>query len=206
MIDHIPGVKDRGEFKEFLKKAMQAEDTVSLCLLDVDQFLEVNEEHGDEVGDQLLILLAEALRESAESNGWTVGRIGGDEFAVYMPGASLEKAFLQAEGLRVELVRRAESAFPAFKPTFSAGVANYPRDAKETAGLMRQAEHALYQAKEAGRNTVGLPAREEMVMRSCYYNTTQLSRLKKLAEGLKKKESVLLREALDDLLRKYDVK
>jgi diguanylate cyclase len=73
-------------------------------------------------------------------------------------------------------------------------------------GLMRQADHALYQAKESGRNAVGLPAREEMVLRSCYYNTAQIARLKKLAEGLKKKESVLLREALDDLLRKYDVK
>lgn len=206
VIDHLPGVKDRGEFKESLKKAMKAEETLTLCLLDVDQFLEVNEQYGDEVGDQLLILVAEALRESAESDGWTVGRIGGDEFALYMPGVGLEKGFLQAEGLRVELVQRAEAAFPAFKPTFSFGVANTPRDAKDLDGLMRQAEHALYQAKEAGRNGVGLPAREEMVMRSCYYNTAQLSRLKKLAEGLKKKESVLLREALDDLLRKYDVK
>ena len=44
-----------------------------------------------------------------------------------------------------------------------------------------------------------------MVLRSCYYTTSQVARLKKLAEQLKKKESVLLREALDDLLRKYDV-
>lgn len=41
-------------------------------------------------------------------------------------------------------------------------------------------------------------------MRSCYYTTTQVTRIKRLAEGLKRKESVLLREALDDLLRKYD--
>ncbi len=63
----------------------------------------------------------------------------------------------------------------------------------------------MFQAKEAGQNSVGLPGREEMVLRSCYYTTSQVARLKKLAEKLKKEESVLLREALDDLLRKYDI-
>lgn len=79
------------------------------------------------------------------------------------------------------------------------------RDAKDPDGLRQQAAQALYQAKEAGRNGVALPSREEMVLRSCSYTTSQVARLKKLAEQVKKKESVLLREALDDLLRKYDV-
>lgn len=206
VIDHLPGIMVRGEFKDSLKKTIGAEETLTVGMLDVDQFMEINEQVGDEAGDRLLLLLAEALRESAEANGWTVGRIGGDEFAIAMPGVSLEKGFLQMEALRMELVRRAAAAFPDFQATFSIGVANVPRDAKDVTALMRQAEHALYQVKEAGRNAVGLPTREEMVLRSCYYNTAQLGRLKKLAEQLKKKESVLLREALDDLLRKYDVK
>lgn len=206
MIDHLPGVMDRGDFKDAVRKALTAEETLTLAVVDVDQFLEINEEAGEEVGDQVLVLIAETLREGAEAQGWVVARIGGDEFAVYMPGTGLEKGFLQMEQLRNHLVSRLEAHFPQFKPTCSIGVANYPRDAKDVTGLMRQADHALFQVKESGRNGVGLPSREEMVLRSCYYTTAQLARLKKLAEGLKKKESVLLREALDDLLRKYDAK
>ena len=206
MIDHLSGIMVRGEFKDSLKKALGEEETLTLGMLDIDQFMEINEQAGEEVGDRILALLAETLRESIGANGWSVGRIGGDEFAVAMPGVSLEKGFLHMEALRMDLVRRAAAEFPELQPTFSIGVANFPRDAKDVTALMRQADHALYQVKEAGRNAVGLPTREEMVLRSCYYNTAQLSRLKKLAEQVKKKESVLLREALDDLLRKYDVK
>ncbi|MFZ5814736.1 MAG: diguanylate cyclase domain-containing protein [Bacillota bacterium] len=206
MIDHLPGILGRGEYKDALKRALAAEETLTLGHLDVDQFLEINEQRGEEAGDQLLLLLAEALHEAAQAGGWVVGRIGGDEFSICMPGVTLEKGFLQMEALRQELARRAGQAYTEFSPTFSIGVANYPRDAKDVTGLMRQADTALYQVKEAGRNAVGLPSREEMILRSCYYNASQLARLKKLAEQLKKKESVLLREALDDLLRKYDVK
>jgi len=58
--------------------------------------------------------------------------------------------------------------------------------------------------KEMGRNQVALAPNEEMVMKSCYYPSTAVRQLKILVEQLKKKESVLLREALNDLLRKYD--
>ena len=63
---------------------------------------------------------------------------------------------------------------------------------------------SLYAAKEQGGNTVGLPPAEDMVLRSSYYSRAQLGRLRSLGDRLKKKEAVLLREALDDLLRKYE--
>ena len=70
---------------------------------------------------------------------------------------------------------------------------------------MRKADLALYAAKkEQGGNAIGLTPSDEMVLRSSYYGVAQLGRLRALAERLKKKEAVLLREALDDLLRKYD--
>ncbi|MHB1681294.1 MAG: GGDEF domain-containing protein, partial [Bacilli bacterium] len=58
--------------------------------------------------------------------------------------------------------------------------------------------------KELGGNRVGLPQPEEMVMKSCYYSSARLRRLKLVAEKEARPESVLLREALDDLLKKYD--
>jgi len=206
VIDLIPGIMDRGPFRDSLKKAIATEETLSLALMDADSFMELNELQGEEAGDRLLLLLGAVLSANAQAYGWQVGRIGGDEFALFLPGVTLERAFLAMEALRAELVQKMNGPFDPIKPTFSIGVVNCPRDAKDVSGLFRQAENALFQAKEAGRNQVALPAKEEMVLRSCYYTTTQLARLKKLAEQAKKKESVLLREALDDLLRKYDVK
>jgi len=85
------------------------------------------------------------------------------------------------------------------------GVAQYPRDAKDARGLLQAADAALATAKESGRNQVALPPNEEMVMKSCYYPASSMRRLRALAERLGRKDSPLLREALDDLFRKYDV-
>ena len=83
--------------------------------------------------------------------------------------------------------------------TASIGVANVPRDAKNADDLLRKADVALYSAKEQGGNAVGLTPGDEMVLKSSYYGVAQVARLKALAERQKKKEAVLLREALDDL-------
>jgi plasmid stabilization system protein ParE len=88
--------------------------------------------------------------------------------------------------------------------TLTIGVAQHPRDAKDARDLIAAANAALAAAKEAGRNQVALPPTEDMVMKSCYYPAGSLRKLKILAERLSRKESRLLREALDDLLRKYD--
>ncbi len=88
--------------------------------------------------------------------------------------------------------------------TASIGVANYPRDAKNADELARKAGLALYAAKEQGGDAVSLTPGENMILRSSYYAAPQLGRLRTLAERMKKKEAALLREALDDLLRKYD--
>jgi len=86
----------------------------------------------------------------------------------------------------------------------SVGVANIPRDAKLPEDLLRKADLALYAAKEQGGDSVGLTPGEDMVLKSSYYSAAQLARLKSLAERKKTKEAVLLREALAELLRKYD--
>jgi predicted signal transduction protein with EAL and GGDEF domain len=137
-----------------------------------------------------------------------VGRIGGDEFAIVLPGVPLEQAFLEMDRLRAAVHELADllPAQKAYRPSISAGVASYPRDVRRVEDLIARADQALWQAKETGRNQVALPTPEDMILKSNYYTAAQLGRLKKLAEAKKKRESVLLREALDDLLRKYDVK
>jgi len=69
---------------------------------------------------------------------------------------------------------------------------------------MRKADLALYAAKDQGGGAVALTPGDDMILKSSYYSSAQLGRLRSLAERMKKKEAVLLREALDDLLRKHE--
>jgi diguanylate cyclase (GGDEF)-like protein len=196
---------DAGAFGGLMAKAFEKEAAGALLLLDLDNFHQVNVQAGRETGDKVLRAAMAVLKKWAEPGDWRVGRIGGDEFALFGAGTSLETAFLRAEKLRTELDAALAKATPkGLKVTASIGVAAAPRDAKTHAELMRQADLALYAAKEQGADTVALAPGDEMVLKSSYYTAAQLGRLKGLAERQKKKESVLLREALDELLRKYD--
>ena|SRR5438874_6915418 len=192
-------------FSAALERAATDGAGVSVLLVDLDDLMTLNEKAGREAGDKAIAAAARALTSFAKAERWAFGRIGGDEFALAAPAIPLETAFLRAEQVRTTVNAALRKAVPArFAATATIGVANLPRDAKTTEQLMRKADLALYSAKEQGGNAVGLPPPEDMVLRSSYYSRAQLGRLRSLGERLKKKEAVLLREALDDLLRKYE--
>ncbi|CAA9261541.1 MAG: diguanylate cyclase/phosphodiesterase (GGDEF & EAL domains) with PAS/PAC sensor(s) [uncultured Chloroflexi bacterium] len=207
-VDRLTGLLEGASFREELQRVAQGADLLTLGLLDADNFKELNDTHGHAAGDALLTAVGQRLKALAEQAGGVAGRIGGDEFAVVLPGVSLESGFLQMERFRagVTAVEGLVPEVPGYRPSISIGVANYPRDVKSAGDLLARADQALWQAKEAGRNQVALPTVEEMVMKTCYYTTAQIGRLKRLAEKRSVTESSLLREALDDLLRKHDVK
>jgi diguanylate cyclase len=186
-------------------KAVAAEPVTSLLQIDLDDFAGINDELGRDAGDRVLGAAVTALEAAAKAHSWSFVRVGGDEFALVAPGLGLEQAFLRADALRQALGDAITEALSDGRTsTASIGVANVPRDAKTAEELMRKADLALYAAKEQGGNAVGLTPGDEMILKSSYYGTAQLARLKALAQRVKKKEAVLLREALDDLLRKYD--
>lgn len=201
-IDTLTGLPNRAALGPELDRLVAAGEPVALAVLDLDHFLEVNSAFGHDVGDQLLIGLAALLKESVPQG---VYRISGDEFGAVLPGLSLEQAFLRMESLRASVHGHSFGLPDGREVTVTIGVAQCPRDARDRQGLMKAAGAALMAAKETGRNQVALPPNEEMVMKSCYYSAAAIRRLKALAEELRRKESVLLREALDDLLRKYDI-
>jgi diguanylate cyclase len=207
-LDQLTGLHLGPAFRRALEAAVDALDTVTLAAIDTDKFKELNDLHGHTAGDELLRALGQRLQRLAGETRGFAGRIGGDEFAVALPGISLEHGFLQMERFRAEVtaVTGLVPSVPEYRLSISVGVANYPRDVRNASDLFSRADQALWSAKEAGRNQVVLPSVEEMVLKTNYYTSTQLARLKRLAESRKAKESVLLREALDDLLRKYDVK
>ena len=86
----------------------------------------------------------------------------------------------------------------------SGGVAEYPSDGADWHEILRKADEALYRAKQLGRNRICLPASSQMVTKTSHFTQTQLEKLSDLARRANKSEAYLLREGLDDLLRKYD--
>jgi diguanylate cyclase (GGDEF)-like protein len=190
---------------EVVEQKLAAEPVTSLFQIDLDDFAGINSELGRDAGDSVLTAAFATLQTATGAAGWPLIRVGGDEFAVVAPGLGLEQAFLRADALRRELGEAMTAALPDGRgATASIGVANVPRDAKNAEDLRRKAELALYSAKEQGGDAVGLTPGDEMVLKSSYYGVGQLGRLRSLAQRHQKKEAVLLREALDDLLRKYD--
>ncbi|TMB95875.1 MAG: GGDEF domain-containing protein [Chloroflexi bacterium] len=186
------------------KQAREKGDPVTLLLVDLDSLHELNVTHGRDEGDRAINASLAALAKNAKGERWTLGRVGGDEFALLAPGVATEAAFLRADAIRRELDSAMAKALRRGKVTASIGVASSPRDAKSPDELMRKADLALYAAKGQGGGAVALTPGDDMILKSSYYSSAQLGRLRSLAERMKKKEAVLLREALDDLLRKHE--
>jgi len=127
---------------------------VGIALVDIDHFKRVNDEHGHQVGDQVLVEAARRLVESRRETD-AVGRIGGEEFLVILPDAETEAALSVAERLRETM-----AATPVPTPagplplTISIGVAATTGGLEIADFLVSQADRALYRAKEEGRNRV----------------------------------------------------
>jgi diguanylate cyclase (GGDEF)-like protein len=195
-------VPDREALKGALEEGIAAGEGVALAILDVDHCSRLWEQFGPEAGSRILERLTSLLREAAPG---ALYEIAGDAFGIVLPGMTLEQAFLRMEELRrrVAEAREALGLPDQQEVTIALGVAHCPRDARDDEALMRAAFAGLMVAKEQGGNRVALAPSEEMIMKSCYYSATSVRNLKALTERLGRKESALLREALDDLLRKY---
>jgi len=206
--NQLTGLPEREALRRALNGPIGAGENVAIAHLDMDSFHGINVDFGSEVGDRVLQALASLLESEAAAAGGTAYHFSGDEFALLLPGHTLEQAFLRMEGFRARVQGSAERfGIPDGRlVTVTIGVAQYPRDGKDVESLFKAADAALLTAKELGRNAIGLPPNEEMVMKTCYYPAGTVRKLKTLAERVSRKESVLLREALDDLLHKYDTR
>lgn len=129
---------------------------LSLVVLDLDHFKQVNDTYGHEMGDQVLTRLATLIRESLRSSDEAC-RYGGEEFVILIPGASAAVSRARVEAILAafgEEVFESETQPPLTGLGFSAGVANAPHDSQTTDTLFKMADKALYQAKRAGRKRV----------------------------------------------------
>ena len=160
MIDGLTGLLNRTGFDavaaETLEETRRLGQPVSALSCDIDAFRRLNERYGHEAGDRALKNLAEVLEESIGRRSAILGRQGGDEFAILLPGIDLKAAISIAEGLCEACEARALVQQDwAAKFTISIGVGTEASGASDLGGLLRQTDAALYRAKRAGGNQVG---------------------------------------------------
>ncbi len=170
LTDPLTGLGNHRHFHERLQRELVAAEEagmpLSLCLIDVDDFKQINDHRGHPAGDRVLSQVAARLRQGGEAF-----RLGGDEFAVLLPdhdeATALETATSIVERLRSMKLEHSEPV------TVSAGLATFPVQGVGRDELIRLADSALYWAKEHGKNRVRI-YRPEVV---------ELAELKKLASS-----------------------
>jgi len=141
---------------EAIHKAEVQQTPVSLFLFDLDHFKKLNDKYGHLTGDRVLQGTAEVLRRVVR-DGDVAARWGGEEFLVILPDTPKEGAWKAAEKVRKALeiqVFQDEDGKPVTKVTLSGGVATFPEDGRQQSELVAEADKALYQAKQTGRNRV----------------------------------------------------
>ena len=151
--DELTGVASRRAFLTVFDQYSASGEHLAVALFDIDHFKQVNDRYGHPVGDEVLRRIA-ALAEGCIRDRDLVGRLGGEEFAVLMPGASLDQAVAVGERLR-RACQDAEHPH-GISVTISLGVA--AGEGRDASFLLREADAALYRAKFEGRNCLRLAA------------------------------------------------
>ena len=177
-------------------------EVVAIALIDCDKFDHINKDFGGDEGDRVLIEAGKYIRDSLPE-GAKVYRIGGDEFGIIFRGTmEREEIFLFLNDLKDNYSVRTPDGE---RQTITIGMATAFEDAGRCAELVRKADGALFRAKVAGGNRVAMAKEEKMVPKTSHFTQDQLQRLAKLSKREGVGEAILLREALDLLLKKYDI-
>ena len=157
--DPLTGLLNARAYREgseqALAQAQRAGQPRAVLFVDLDHFKAVNDCHGHAAGDEVLRRVAGQLRSRVRRSDF-VGRIGGEEFSLFLPGASLSDALRVAEQLRsgIEALAIDIGDGKTLRVTASIGVAGADRPGDSVGELHRHADAAMYRAKAAGRNRV----------------------------------------------------
>ena len=156
--DPLTGIPNRRYVDEIARgecsRATRHKTLLSVALVDIDLFKEVNDRYGHKAGDEALVQLGDLARRSCR-RGDVVGRYGGDEFLFVLPKADLRAALKFANRFRANVANHVFSLSPeaSTRMTVSTGVAELdPAAAQKPSALIKQSDEALYEAKAKGRN------------------------------------------------------
>ena len=186
--DGLTGLPNRDLFRrridEALAEAQQRRTGVSVLLLDLDRFKEINDTLGHQSGDLLLQALAKRL-ETLIRDTDTVARLGGDEFAIVSPGAGDEgDAFVLAERIRAGLEAPFALAGLTVEVEASVGIALYPDHGDDVEALIRHADVAMYNGKKTHRPMLYSPKDD-------HYSSDRLALVGELRRAIANRELVI---------------
>jgi diguanylate cyclase len=160
--DPLTGLSNRKNFEQTLAQAiamlssMPEQPPFSVLLIDIDHFKQFNDLHGHQIGDDVLRLIAQALKESVKGQDMAA-RYGGEEFTVLLPETGLDGAKVVAENIRTAIGRKAlrkrSTGESLGRVTVSIGAVEH-QHGENSETLVYRADRLLYSAKQAGRNVV----------------------------------------------------
>lgn len=158
--DELTGVYNRAfledAFENFFEISKNNNKPLSLFMIDIDNFREINESFGQDAGDRVLLEIVRLIRGLISSHG-IIARYGGDEFCILLPEADLRQALEIAEQIRNAVMKLDFSRFGGGKKipiTTSIGISSFPETAHDMESFKKGADDALYRAKNEGRNKV----------------------------------------------------
>jgi len=155
--DKLTQIYNRLHLENILAKETQRAnrygEIYSVIIIDIDYFKSVNDNHGHDAGDKILISVVEILKSKIRQTD-VLGRWGGEEFLIICPKSDMDQAYIVAQKLRVAIQ---EYEFPIIgKLTCSFGVSQYRSKDKNSDAVIKKADEALYDSKENGRNMVSI--------------------------------------------------
>lgn len=164
--DGLTGIANRGHFEAVLEEEARRggrnRQPLSLLLIDIDHFKQINDRFGHPAGDACLRMVARHIDSGIRRPGDLAARFGGEEFAAILPGTDAEGARVVAEAIRMAIESDHAQEFNAIEPvTVSIGAASLvpaPGGEGDAVRLIQEADNALYRAKRSGRNRVILAA------------------------------------------------
>ncbi|MES2032304.1 MAG: EAL domain-containing protein [Pseudomonadota bacterium] len=153
--DALTGLPNRAQLRQILTALIdrnRSRDRIAVMFLDIDHFKDVNDTLGHSIGDELLVKVTQRLCKQIRPAD-TLSRQGGDEFVIVLPNCDVEGAALIAGHLLETLLPPMQLGAKLVPVSASIGVSIYPDNAGDIDGLLKQADAAMYQAKQAGRST-----------------------------------------------------
>src|SRR5262245_9639910 len=183
--DSLTGLPNRVSLQRTLELALEQGDVGAMLFIDIDHFKYVNDNFGHRSGDQLIVGVSGVLKEAAKESKGQVFRLGGDEYAVLLPDALRGHAMAVAEHL-LDALRHYRFQWAGQQRiaglTASIGIALYPFHGSDVTGLLSNADIAMYQAKDSGRNRFVLYDQEAQSLRRTHNRVQWANRLREVLD------------------------
>ncbi len=159
-LDTMTGAYNRASIEEILSNEIAQTklqgNNLSILMIDLDHFKKINDKFGHLAGDEVLIELTKSVSEALRSED-RIGRYGGEEFLVILPGTTTKTARSISERILSRVQSLTFLKYPDIRLTVSIGIASYPEHAPHLTGLLAIADQMLYNSKYSGRNRASAP-------------------------------------------------